>query len=100
MIPELHWGEAGIELGVPGRKGELFIRNDTGRARFFVVEDRNWAKDALTGERVIALPAFRRLCPEQLLRPGDDAEIGSVTIMFTDIKGSTQLYQQLGDATA
>jgi class 3 adenylate cyclase len=100
MIPELHWVEAGVELGTPGRKGELFIRNDTGRARFFVVEDRGWAKDALTGERVIALPAFRRLCPEQLLRPGDDAEIGSVTIMFTDIKGSTQLYQQLGDATA
>ncbi len=100
MIPELHWVEAGIELGTPGRKGELLIRNDTGRARFFAVEDRSWVTDALTGERVIALPAFRRLCPEQLLRPGDDAEIGSVTIMFTDIKGSTQLYQQLGDATA
>ena len=100
MIPELHALESGIILGAPGRKNELFIRNDTARARYFVVEDRNWAKDALTGERVIALPAFRRLCPEQLLRPGDDAEIGSVTIMFTDLERSTQLYQKLGDASA
>jgi class 3 adenylate cyclase len=66
----------------------------------FVVEDRNWAQDALTGERVIAMPAFRRLCPEQLLRPGDNAEIGWIAIMFTDLQGSTKLYDALGDATA
>ena len=66
----------------------------------FVVEDRNWAKDALTGERVIAMPAFRRLCPEQLLRPGDDAEISRIAIVFTDLQGSTKLYDELGDASA
>jgi class 3 adenylate cyclase len=43
---------------------------------------------------------MRRLCPEQLLRPGDNAEIGSVAIMFTDLKGSTELYDALGDASA
>ena len=31
------------------------------------------AQDALSGARVIAMPVFRRLCPEQLLRPGDNA---------------------------
>ena len=79
---------------------ELVVRNDTDRPLFFVVEDRAWARDALTGERVIAMPAFRRLCPEQLLRPGDDVEIGRVAIMFTDLQGSTKLYDDLGDATA
>jgi len=49
---------------------------------------------------VIAMPAFRRLCPEQLLRPGDDVEIGQVAIMFTDLQGSTKLYDDLGDPTA
>ena len=38
--------------------------------------------------------------PEQLLRPGDDAEIGNIAIMFTDPQGSTQLYDRLGDAPA
>ena len=46
------------------------------------------------------MPAFRRLCPEQLLRPGDDVEIGRVAIVFTDLQGSTKLYDELGDATA
>ena len=51
-------------------------------------------------EIVIAMPAFRRLCPEQLLRPGDEVEIGRVAIVFTDLQGSTRLYDALGDATA
>ena len=83
-----------------GQQNELAISNETARPLFFAVEDRNWAKDALTGEKVIAMPAFRRLCPEQLLRPGDDVEIGRVAIMFTDLQGSTMLYDNLGDASA
>ena len=46
------------------------------------------------------MPAFRRLCPEQLLRPGDNADIGWIAIMFTDLKGSTELYEALGDVAA
>lgn len=84
----------------PGHPDELLIENNTDRPLIFVAEDRNWAKDAMTGESVIAMPAFRRLCPEQLLRPGDDVEIGQVAILFTDLQGSTQLYESLGDASA
>jgi class 3 adenylate cyclase len=100
LVPELHATPAGILAFPPGAAGEMVIRNDTDRPRVFVVEDRRWARDALTGERVIAMPAFRRLCPEQLLRPGDDVEIARVTIMFTDLQGSTKLYEILGDARA
>jgi class 3 adenylate cyclase len=46
------------------------------------------------------MAAFRRLCPEQLLRPGDEVEIGRIAIMFTDLQGSTRLYDDLGDASA
>jgi class 3 adenylate cyclase len=99
MIPEVEARGSDIVL-TTRRKDELVIRNDTDRPLFFVVEDRNWTMDALTGERVIAMPAFRRLCPEQLLRPGDDVAIGRVAIMFTDLQGSTKLYEDLGDATA
>ncbi len=90
--------ETGPETG-PGRN-ELVVSNETDQPLCFVIEDRNWALDALTGDQVIAMPVFRRLCPEQLLRPGDDAEIGRVTILFTDLVGSTRLYDTLGDATA
>jgi class 3 adenylate cyclase len=100
LIPGMAARRKDIVLDPPGHAGAVAIRNDTERPLYFVIEDRNWAKDTLTGERVIAMPAFRRLCPEQLLRPGDDAEIGSVAIMFTDLQGSTKLYDELGDATA
>ena len=99
-IPTLVAHGADILLEEASGKNELTIRNESDKPLVFVVEDRNWAKDALTGERVIAMPAFRRLAPEQLLRPGDNAEIGWIAIMFTDLKGSTELYDALGDAPA
>ncbi len=100
VIPGLRAEGDKIALAAPGGPDELVIQNDTDRPLIFVAEDRNWAKDALTGESVIAMPAFRRLCPEQLLRPGDDVEIGQVAILFTDLQGSTKLYDSLGDASA
>jgi class 3 adenylate cyclase len=100
LIPTLVARGNDILLEEASVTNELAIRNESDRPRAFVVEDRNWAKDALTGDRVIAMPPFRRLCPEQLLRPGDNAEIGWVAIMFTDLKGSTELYDALGDASA
>ena len=100
VIPTVVARGPDILLEEAGGRNELAIRNESDRPLVFVIENRNWVKDALTGERVIAMPAFRRLCPEQLLRPGDNAEIGSIAIMFTDLKGSTELYDALGDAPA
>jgi class 3 adenylate cyclase/carbon monoxide dehydrogenase subunit G len=100
IIPEVEAAGADIMLRTPGYKDEFAVDNNTDRPLVFVIEDRDWAKDALTGELVIGMPAFRRLCPEQLLRPGDEVEIGRVAIVFTDLQGSTRLYDQLGDASA
>jgi len=99
-IPEVVAWNRDILLRSPTHKGEFVIHNDTDRPLIFVIEDRAWAKDALTGERVIAMPAFRRLCPEQLLRPGDEVEISRVAIVFTDLQSSTKLYDALGDTAA
>ena len=98
-IPSVTARGGEIVLG-PATAGEIAIANETDGPLVFVVESREWARDALTGERVIAMPSFRRLAPEQLLRPGDDAEIGRAIIMFTDLQGSTKLYDSLGDARA
>ena len=100
LIPEVTARGSAMLVAPGSRKDEFVVNNDTDRPLFFVVEDRKWAEDALTGEKVIGMPAFRRLCPEQLLRPGDEVEIGRVAIMFTDLQGSTKLYDELGDASA
>jgi len=59
-----------------------------------------WRQDALTGDRAIAMPAFQQYCPEQILRPGDDVAIANVVLLFSDLKGSTSMYEALGDGAA
>ena len=52
------------------------------------------------GAEVIALQVFRDLFAEATLRPGDDAGVSQVALLFTDLRGSTALYERVGDATA
>jgi class 3 adenylate cyclase len=46
------------------------------------------------------LQAFRDLLPGEALRPGEDIAIDNVTLMFTDLAGSTALYERIGDGPA
>ncbi len=89
-----------IIAGAPAPLGKIRLENRTRRNLTFVIEELAWRRDALTGDRAIALPAFRQYCPEQILRPGDDVAIANVVVLFTDLKGSTSLYEALGDAAA
>lgn len=65
-----------------------------------LIEDRTWTRDALTAPEAISMQAFRDLFAEATLRPGDDAGVSQVALLFTDLRGSTALYERVGDATA
>lgn len=78
----------------------LVFRNRTRRSRVAVIERRDWAEDALTAERVTTYQAFRDICAAERLRPGDGAGVSQVALMFTDLKGSSDLYRRVGDALA
>jgi class 3 adenylate cyclase len=91
---------AEIALGDLAAAGSLSLRNAGAIERTIVVESREWAKDALTAHEVTTLQAFRDLFAAEALRPGDEVEINQVTLMFTDLKGSTALYSRMGDARA
>ena len=56
--------------------------------------------DALTADRVATIQAFRDLFSAEVLRPGDEVAIRRVTLLFSDLKGSTGLYEAIGDAAA
>ena len=56
--------------------------------------------DALTAHRVTTLQGFRDLFPAERLAPGEEADISQVVLMFTDLKGSTALYERVGDGAA
>ncbi|MGQ0676795.1 MAG: adenylate/guanylate cyclase domain-containing protein [Rhodospirillales bacterium] len=99
-FPAVVVDESGVHAGAPSAPGTIDLINRTGRERTFIVEDRAWVRDALTADRVTTLQAFRDLFSDEALRPGDDVAVGSVTLMFTDLRGSTALYREMGDAGA
>jgi len=99
-FPKLSVSDQHINLGNPGDQGSLLISNYGKVQRTVIVEKFQWMRDALTAHRATTLQVFRDLFDSDVLRPGDDAEIESITIMFTDLKGSTALYDRIGDPQA
>jgi class 3 adenylate cyclase len=99
-FPELIVTADQVIAGPPAAPGEIALSNRSGRPRVAIVEDRAWIRDCLTADRLTALQAFRDLFSGDVLRPGDEVAIAQVTLMFTDLKGSTALYERIGDAAA
>lgn len=54
----------------------------------------------LTGSRLIMNPTFRELFTSEMINPSSGLGIKSVSILFTDLKGSTELYERIGDLEA
>lgn len=99
-FPAVIVGTDGIVAGPAGHPGEITLCNDGRHRRTIVVEERHWVRDALTADRVATLQAFRDLFSDEVLRPGDEVAVRRVTLLFSDLKGSTSLYDAIGDATA
>ena len=99
-FPEAIAQADGVRAGAPAAAGMVRLVNRRDREATLVLESRDWVKDALTAHRAISLQAFRELFPTAILRPGDEVGIAHVTLMFTDLRGSTALYGRIGDARA
>ena len=99
-FPRLTAESGAIAAGAPAGDGEIRLVNNEDRRRTFIIESRDWVRDALTAHRATTLQSFRDLFADEVLRPGDEVGISQVTLMFTDLKGSTEFYQRVGDAAA
>ncbi len=99
-FPGLRVTASGVEALNSGEAGSVAFVNDAGFEVAALIEDRTWVRDALTAPEVISLQAFRDLFAEATLRPGDDAGVSQVALLFTDLQGSTALYERVGDAAA
>lgn len=78
----------------------LTLKNDTDAPRFIRLERTAWRDDAATAADVTSLQVFRDLFSREALRAGEEISISSVTLLFTDLRNSTRLYLQIGDAPA
>jgi class 3 adenylate cyclase len=74
--------------------------NDTDAEQLFVVERTAWGEQTATAAEVTALQLFRDLFASEALRPGDRINVGQMAILFTDLRDSTRLYREIGDAVA
>lgn len=99
-FPSLRADATGVTAIRSAGPGEIVFVNDAPFELALLIEDRRWRQDALTAPEVITLQAFRDLFAEAALRPGDEASIGQVALLFSDLRGSTALYERVGDSVA
>ncbi len=74
--------------------------NDTQQTRVFQLQRTAWSDQAATAADVTTLQVFRDLFSNEVLRPGEEISVGTTTLMFTDLRSSTKLYREIGDAPA
>jgi class 3 adenylate cyclase len=99
-FPAVELTQDDIAPGAAAPDGTVVLANGTDFERTFVIEERAWVRDALTADQVTAIQAFRDLFSDQVLRPGDEIAVQRIALMFTDLRGSTALYEAVGDAAA
>jgi len=81
-------------------KFSLDVRNETSAEQLLMLERMAWNDQATTAAEVTALQMFRDLFASEALRPGEQISVGTLTVLFTDLRDSTKLYREIGDATA
>ena len=64
------------------------------------VDDARWTSTGAMPGRLMLLPAFRTLLSDEALAPGFELAVGRVGLVFSDLAGSTSLYERTGDARA
>lgn len=79
-----------VRLTLPGECESALVR----------VEREAWKEKAAKACVVTSLQDFRDLFSSEVLAAGTEVSVRSIALLFTDLKGSTALYEKVGDATA
>lgn len=80
--------------------GTLKVINESGEPRHMKIERREYASGAVTAHYLTTVPEFRTLFSKDLLKRGTPLKVSRVSLLFTDLTGSTALYASVGDAAA
>ncbi len=83
-----------------GERPTVPIVNDSEDEQLFVLERTAWSDQALCAAEVTALQVFRDLFANEALRPDEPISVGTLTVLFTDLRDSTRFYLEIGDAPA
>src|SRR5690606_7044715 len=84
-----------------GGASELEIVVASGSEPVVVLLERaGWAADAVLGSVMSCFPEFLDLFATEAPARGVDLRVGHLALLFSDLVGSTALYQRVGDARA
>lgn len=95
----IHLSAAGGAIILTAGK-DLVIHNDTGTVETIRIEHPSYNDLALTAFEVSTMQTFRDLFSSEILRPDLKLAIKNAVFFFSDLKDSTQLYEERGDAEA
>ena len=65
-----------------------------------VLERAEWNPDILTAAQVTNWQEFRDLFAREVISPNEQIIVGNQVVLFTDLRGSTAMYNGIGDAPA
>src|SRR4029453_6251333 len=97
QLSERGWPREELSLG---QRPALKLRNEKDGEQLPILGSLAWGDQAATAAEVTALQVFRDLFSTEALRRGEQISVGTLTVLFTDLKNSTRLYREIGDATA
>ena len=80
--------------------GAIRLKNRGLERRHVKLEHLVYASRAATAHLLSGMPEFRSLFSGELLKPGTALKVSRVALLFTDLVGSTALYDKVGDAAA
>jgi len=78
----------------------VFVRNPNPFPVQIALESGAGDDEILTAARVTNWQEFRDLFATEVISPSERVLVGSQIVLFTDLRGSTALYSQIGDAPA
>ncbi|AIY04064.1 adenylate/guanylate cyclase [Planococcus sp. PAMC 21323] len=81
-------------------EADIAVTNSSSADIVVALENADWTTQTVTAAKVTAMQEFRDLFSSEVLSPGQKISVGHVTILFTDLKGSTTLYETAGDSSA
>lgn len=107
IMTRLAPGVAKIKIENPTAKSRMVGLHKDPRLAPTSIEDRLYpispvfnTTPYLTGKQLITNQTFRNLFPKESVPAAEGLEFNNITFLFTDLKGSTALYDRIGDAKA
>ncbi|MCC6173774.1 MAG: adenylate/guanylate cyclase domain-containing protein [Chloroflexi bacterium] len=79
---------------------ELVVENRLAAPAVLALEELRWSDSIATAAVVSTMAEFRDLFSSEVLAPGLQLGVSRLAFLFTDLTGSTALYQRVGQARA